>query len=185
MRKKIEEKLTEAMLRECVKCGYKFFKVEGCNKMTCKCGAKMCYLCKKEVKDYSHFYGQGGAPTATKTCPLFSDNDKIHKMELSKAAKEAKQELQEANITLTVDPTKDVIMVEDLQDSVDTKREILFKRWLEVLTRVESMQNMLVKTNLQTDLERVRVMIGGDDVTKLENVIKQELESLWNRAVTG
>ena len=145
--------------------------------MTCKCGAKMCYLCKKEVKDYSHFYGQGGAPTATKTCPLFSDNNKIHKMELSKAAKEAKQELQAANITLSVDPTKDVIVLEDLQESVDTKRERLFKRWLEVSTR-EGVQNKLLKTNLQTRLERVRVMIGGNDVTKLENEIKQELEYL-------
>ena len=184
MRKKIEEKLTQAMHRECVKCGYKFFKVEGCNKMTCKCGAKMCYLCKKEVKDYSHFYGQGGAPTATKTCPLFSDNDKIHKMELSKAAKEAKQELQEANIILSVDPTKDVIALEDLEESVDTKRERLFKRWLEVSTRVEGVQNMMLKTNLQSCLERVRVMIGGNDVTKLEKMIKQELEAL-NSAVIG
>ena len=35
-----------------------FFKDEGCNKMTCACGAKMCYFCKAAIKDYDHFYGQ-------------------------------------------------------------------------------------------------------------------------------
>merc|ERR1719318_1631074 len=62
-RKKIEEQLSEAMIRECWKCKAKYFKEEGCNKMTCpkpNCGAKMCYLCKQPVKDYTHFYGQGG-----------------------------------------------------------------------------------------------------------------------------
>ena len=57
-RKEIEEQLTQAMIRECWKCSKKFFKEEGCNKMTCQCGAKMCYLCKEKVTDYSHFYGQ-------------------------------------------------------------------------------------------------------------------------------
>ena len=51
MRKKIEEKLTEAMLRECVKCGYRFVKLEGCNMITYKFGGKMCYLCMKNVKE--------------------------------------------------------------------------------------------------------------------------------------
>ena len=26
--------------------------------MTCQCRAKMCYLCKERVTDYSHFFGQ-------------------------------------------------------------------------------------------------------------------------------
>jgi len=184
-RKKIEEKLTEAMLRECVKCGYKFFKEEGCNKMTCRCGAKMCYLCKKEVKDYSHFYGQGGTPTATKTCPLFSDIKKIHQMELAKVAKEAKQELEEANITLSVDPTKDVKMFEDIQETEDVVRENLFKRWLEVCTRVEAGQNNLVKANLRNLLEVVREAIGSNNVKQQENMIRQQLDSIWNRAETS
>ena len=112
-RKKIEEQLSEAMIRECWKCRSKYFKEEGCNKMTCPkpgCGAKMCYLCKQPVKDYTHFYGQGGAPTPTKTCPLWTDNKRLHEQEVANAAAKAKEELaaQNPNLKLKHDPTKDI-----------------------------------------------------------------------------
>ena len=108
MRKKIEEKL-EAMLRECVKCGY----------------LQLSYCCQCIV----------------------------------------------------------ILPIEDLQESEDSKRGRLFKRWLEVSARVESVQNMMVKTDLQAYLERLSVKIGGNDVTKLETEIKQELESLWRAVI--
>lgn len=42
----IENKMTEAMIRKCWKCSKPFVKMDGCNKMTCDCGASMCYLCR-------------------------------------------------------------------------------------------------------------------------------------------
>lgn len=51
--------MTEALLRKCYKCTRTFFKEEGCNKMTCFCGAMMCYICDQPVKNYGHFSGQG------------------------------------------------------------------------------------------------------------------------------
>ena len=107
-RKKIEERLSEAMMRECWKCKVKYFKEEGCNKMTCPragCGAKMCYLCKAQVTDYTHFYGQGGAPDKKRTCPLWTDNKKLHEQEVAKEAAKAKEELKRKNIHLVHDPT--------------------------------------------------------------------------------
>ena len=70
----------------------------------------MCYLCKQPVKDYTHFYGQGGAPTPTKTCPLWTDNKRLHEQEVANAAAKAKEELaaQNPNLKLKHDPTKGI-----------------------------------------------------------------------------
>ncbi|CAG2064970.1 unnamed protein product, partial [Timema podura] len=60
LRTYIEDRMTQALVRTCWKCKRNFVKEDGCNKMTCSCGAKMCYICRKPVEDYSHFNGQGG-----------------------------------------------------------------------------------------------------------------------------
>jgi len=105
-RTKLEDAMTEAMVRACVKCTKRFFKDEGCNKMKCECGQSMCYLCRKPVDDdYKHFYAQGASPVKGK-CPLWSDNTNLHKAEVMKAAVEAKKVVDAKK--LKFDPTKNL-----------------------------------------------------------------------------
>ena len=54
-RLKVEEAMSEARIRTCPKCSRKFYKQEGCNKMTCSCGTLICYICRKVITGYTHF----------------------------------------------------------------------------------------------------------------------------------
>ncbi|KAF1817281.1 hypothetical protein P152DRAFT_387701, partial [Eremomyces bilateralis CBS 781.70] len=55
-RHEVEEAMTEALVRTCNKCSFKFYKDEGCNKIICsKCRNMQCYVCGKNVTDYNHF----------------------------------------------------------------------------------------------------------------------------------
>jgi len=60
-RRSVEEAMTKAMLRCCAKCGLAFEKEPNtCNKMTCRCKAITCYICRALIKmkgkdAYKHF----------------------------------------------------------------------------------------------------------------------------------
>jgi TRIAD3 protein (E3 ubiquitin-protein ligase RNF216) len=57
-RLKVEEAISCAKIRTCPKCKTSFVKTDGCNKMTCRCGLKLCYICRQPVPKqdpYSHF----------------------------------------------------------------------------------------------------------------------------------
>jgi hypothetical protein len=65
-----EIKLSEAIIRRCHRCSLPFVKIEGCNRMQCRCGATQvqfllvldkqerffqCYLCRAVNINYPHF----------------------------------------------------------------------------------------------------------------------------------
>ncbi|KAH9326081.1 hypothetical protein KI387_006259, partial [Taxus chinensis] len=56
LRRKIEEVMTKAVIRVCNTCKAELVKTDGCNKVTCRCGITMCYICRQTIqKDYTHF----------------------------------------------------------------------------------------------------------------------------------
>ena len=79
----VEEAMTNARVRSC-KCGQRYYKTEGCNKMTCtSCGGLSCYVCRADIPkktDYGHFCqhprnpGQG-CPSNCGKCNLFSNSE--------------------------------------------------------------------------------------------------------------
>ncbi|XP_025829373.1 E3 ubiquitin-protein ligase RNF216-like [Agrilus planipennis] len=103
----IENKMTEALLRECWRCGKKFIKESGCNKMTCDCGAKMCYICKQPIENYKHFSNNPGR------CPLYTnDLDKFHENIVAEGGLQAKLALgldKEPN-KLKKDPMENLVL---------------------------------------------------------------------------
>lgn len=106
MRTFIENRMTDALVRSCWRCKRNFIKEAGCNKMTCTCGARMCYICRQPVTDYSHFNGQGG--TEFHKCPLYSDLEVLHDAAVQEEGIKAKIEIQAANpdVELKHDPTQ-------------------------------------------------------------------------------
>lgn len=71
LRTHVEAALTAATTRTCPLCHLSFVKSSGCNKLECPCGYRMCYLCRKDVRDegYAHFCGHFRA-TGTGNCPV-------------------------------------------------------------------------------------------------------------------
>lgn len=88
-RKSVEEAMANARIRECPTCHKRFFKEEGCNKMTCACGTKICYVCRVKINDYTHFCQQPHCSHNLATCnkcPLYSNSVEEDKDAVRRAA---------------------------------------------------------------------------------------------------
>ncbi|KFH47111.1 E3 ubiquitin-protein ligase-like protein [Hapsidospora chrysogenum ATCC 11550] len=87
LRTQVEQAMSMAVKRVCPRCNTSFVKNAGCNKLTCPCGYKMCYVCRADLGDegYRHFcdhFRPDGDPrpcTECDRCNLWEseDTDKI------------------------------------------------------------------------------------------------------------
>lgn len=85
LRTAIESARTAALKRTCPQCGVGFIKDSGCNKLTCKCGHIMCYICRQALSRYSggeaythfcqHFRPAGGKCEVCNKCDLYQADD--------------------------------------------------------------------------------------------------------------
>lgn len=102
LRRKMEEKMAEAVIRTCFSCKAKLVKQEGCNKMTCRCGAKMCYICRQPNIDYGHFCqhvrNPGQKCQKCTSCYLWEDAQTVDRVALENLKKETEQEQQAAGL---------------------------------------------------------------------------------------
>jgi hypothetical protein len=56
LRREVEERMTKAVIRECNICHAELIKMDGRNKLKCRCGNTMCYVCRQTISsNYTHF----------------------------------------------------------------------------------------------------------------------------------
>ncbi|XP_066545242.1 E3 ubiquitin-protein ligase RNF216 [Amia ocellicauda] len=106
LRVAFEEKMTAARVRKCHKCATGLVKSEGCNRMSCRCGAYMCYLCREPINGYNHFCQHARSPGAQchhcKKCSLWTDPTQDDERIIQDIQKEAEEELRKKNTENTV-----------------------------------------------------------------------------------
>lgn len=100
LRTTIESARTAALKRTCPYCGLSFIKESGCNKLTCRCGHTMCYLCRQSLGRFSggeayvhfcqHFRPAGGRCEACDKCDLYQADDE--ETLVNKAGEKAEKE---------------------------------------------------------------------------------------------
>ncbi|XP_035470747.1 E3 ubiquitin-protein ligase RNF216 [Scophthalmus maximus] len=97
MRVLFEERMTAARVRKCVKCGMGLVKSEGCNRMSCRCGSFMCYLCREPITGYNHFCQHARSPGAPcrhcRKCSLWTDPTQDDERIIQEIQKEGEVEL--------------------------------------------------------------------------------------------
>ncbi|KAH7286948.1 hypothetical protein KP509_32G029100 [Ceratopteris richardii] len=78
-RRQIEEIMTGSILRHCTACKAVLIKDGGCNKIKCRCGQSMCYVCRSAITDYKHFCNHFREPgkgcSTCKGCFLWDQED--------------------------------------------------------------------------------------------------------------
>ena len=105
----VEELMSKALIRVCSKCRAEVVKNAGCNKVTCRCGQKMCYVCRAPVKDYAHFCSHTVAPgmpctsKGCKGCSLWAVEDEGEIVEKARKAALANLNLSEEQYALAVE----------------------------------------------------------------------------------
>ena len=100
--------MTNAKIRICPRplCRKKFLKSDGCNKMTCSCGAFVCYICRQEIPKnvaYQHFCQTPHCRhKSCKKCPLYSNAEEDDKIAVKKAAENAAKSVEKNLVRVDV-----------------------------------------------------------------------------------
>lgn len=103
LRTQVEQAMSMALKRVCPKCNTSFVKTQGCNKMTCPCGYKMCYVCRKDITGkegsdagYQHYcqhfrpQGDGRPCNLCNKCNLWQKEDEDGVVQKAKEEAERK-----------------------------------------------------------------------------------------------
>uniref|UniRef100_A0A7E4VK78 RING-type domain-containing protein n=1 Tax=Panagrellus redivivus TaxID=6233 RepID=A0A7E4VK78_PANRE len=94
----VEARLNDVVARNCHRCNLQFVKSDGCNHMTCRCGAEQCYLCRAPLTDYrNHFCQHPNEPNQPgcrqcNKCKMFGDAARADAAVVDDIMRQANQE---------------------------------------------------------------------------------------------
>eukprot|EP00158_Paraphelidium_tribonemae_P005646 Partr_v1_DN27443_c0_g1_i7_m72071 putative Ring finger protein len=95
LRLAVEKAMTDALVRTCPQCQTRLMKSDGCNKIVCKCGYSICYICRQDIRQEGyahfcqHFRAVPGKCTKCTKCDLWKSPDE--EALIYQAAQEARQ----------------------------------------------------------------------------------------------
>ncbi|KJR87172.1 uncharacterized protein SPSK_01465 [Sporothrix schenckii 1099-18] len=115
LRTQVEQAMSMAIKRVCPRCHTSFVKAVGCNKLTCPCGYKMCYVCRKDISGnegpdagYRHFcehfrpHGDGRPCTQCRRCNLWETEDTEAVLQAAREEAERKwRETEQRDLSLS------------------------------------------------------------------------------------
>ena len=113
---RVEEAMSKALIRYCPRkgCGQQFLKDIGCNKMTCPCGTKICYICRKEIQGYEHFYTTPHCDHKNcGKCLLYMDTEEIDERAMKEAKSKAEEAVRNKSATHPNNQVMDLAQLED------------------------------------------------------------------------
>ena len=90
-------------------------------------------------------------------------------------AQEAREKLQEAKVTLVINPLKDITAV-PAEETVKDARAGLFKRWLAVYQGALALPNQAARAWFDTQLDWVQKMMDREDVKVNKETISVRIE---------
>ena len=104
----VEEFMSKALIRVCSKCHAEVVKNDGCNKVTCRCGQCMCYVCRAPIKaNYKHFCSHTATPgmpcSSCKQCSLWAVENEGEVVEKARKAALANLNLTEEQYAVAVE----------------------------------------------------------------------------------
>ena len=168
-RTRVEDAMTDALVRECPRCKRKFVKEGGCNSMRCECGQSMCYLCKQPLAATHdpHHFGPG-------KCQLFEDETPVVENEVHQAAERAKRTI---NIDhLRIDPSENIGNQQRRNRSV----EFVLREADQLRIEREDMEFNMILRRREADhqLRMAReVMEFNEFQREMDRVIQQSMET--------
>jgi hypothetical protein len=148
LRRKVEDAVSEALIRRCADCNAPFVKDTGCNEMRCICGNVTCYACKAQHITHDHWYRT--------TCVHFESTEAREEQERTKAEEDAIARVLRENPgsglsekDLKVGEVSEAVKLDDKKKRVRETKEMRGEMWMPGMEIEGGDEDMMAEMQMQ------------------------------------